>query len=279
MSLSLLEASPALYTPPSSQINEYIESPGHSTPLLILGETGSGKTALLASIAKSYQEKYKVVKKASRAQQQPTSPPPGQEEGGKKRRFSVADVLQLSVDRGRLQPAESGTKKNLRRKSDFAAPNFLQIHSPGRKERMRRFDDDVLMESEDTSEAVHWSPLPITTPSLLDDQWLVFYHTVGCIPCSDELHCMLQRLWRIEGLGEPKMVDMPYNPHTLSKVIQEMLATRGGKKFLLIVDSIDRVSVMGDRVGCWAVGLKGKLRSRVVGWAVRISGWVAGVLG
>ena len=248
-----------------------MQGPGSSVPLIVLGETGSGKTALLANVAKFYQDRYSAVKKISQTQQQQTSPSSGQEEGGRKRRFSVADTLQSSLDRGRLRLTETTTlaKKNVRRMSDFVTPSFLHTRSPGHRGRMLRVDDSVLIESEDTSEEGYWSPLPLTSPSLLDGQWLVFYHTVGCIPCSDELHYLLQRLWRIEGLGEPRMVDLPSNPHTLSKVIQEMLATCGGRKFLLIVDSVDRVSCWGDRVSCWGDG--------VSFWGDGVSCWGDGV--
>lgn len=138
-------------------------------------------------------------------------------------------------------------KRNMRRISDFVTPDFLHTHSSSHRARMQRGGDTVLMESEDTCDDAYWSPLPLSSPTPLDRQWLVFYHTVGCVPCSDELHYLLQRLWRIESLGEPRMKDMPYNPHALSKLIQEMLSTGSGKKFLLIVDSVDRVS-------CWGGG-------------------------
>lgn len=218
--------------------------------MVLLGEMGSGKTALLANVAKIYKDRYSIVKKSCQIQQQQVSPPSG--EGGKKRRFSVAVTLQSSTGGGRLRVTETGTlaKKNVRRKSDFVTPDFLQTRNPVRKERVLRVSDSALVESEDMSEEMYWFPLPLMSPSLLDEQWLVFHHTVGCVPCSDELPYLLQRLWWIEGLGEPRMANLPCNPHALSKVIQEMLTTCSARKFLLIVDSIDRVS-------CWGEGVQG----------------------
>ena len=263
---------PVSCQPSSSQINEYVEGPGCSVPLVLLGEMGSGKTALLANVAKIYKDRYSTVKKTCQIQQQQASPPSG--EGGKKRRFSVAGTLQSSTGGGRLRVTETGTlaKKNVRRKSDFVTPDFLQTHSPARRERVLRVSDSALVESEDMSEETYWSPLPLMSPSLLDEQWLVFHHTVGCVPCSDELPYLLQRLWRIEGLGEPRMVDLPCNPHALSKVIQEMLATRSERKFLLIVDSIDRVSCWGEGVSCWGEGVS-CWGDRLSCWGDRLSCW------
>ena len=88
-----------------------------------------------------------------------------------------------------------------------------------------------------------FGPQPSVEASRTDREWQVFYHMVGPSPLSYELRYILQRLWRVDGLGEPRMSESPQDCNALANKIREMLFTCGQKRFLLFLDNIDKVCV------------------------------------
>lgn len=83
--------------------------------------------------------------------------------------------------------------------------------------------------------------------SLLQESssWLVFYHFVGFIPHSSELGHILQRVWSIQGLGEPRTTThASVEVNSLAKDVLQLLSRRGQQKVVLFIDGIDRVSIV-----------------------------------
>lgn len=71
--------------------------------------------------------------------------------------------------------------------------------------------------------------------------WHVFYHYVGKHPYSADLRHILQRVWSIPSLPQPRPLLMKGDSNSLAKEVLQLLSTRSEKKTLLIIDSIDKV--------------------------------------
>lgn len=72
--------------------------------------------------------------------------------------------------------------------------------------------------------------------------WHVFYHYVGMYPRSSELRHILQRVWSIHSLSQPKSILTITDFNSLAKEVLLLLSTRSERRTLLIIDSIDKVS-------------------------------------
>ena len=74
-----------------------------------------------------------------------------------------------------------------------------------------------------------------------DMQWGVFYHFVTGASRSNELRCMLQRLWNITSLSQPRVEEIKLEVNTLAKQILDILSKTTRKKTLILIDSVDKV--------------------------------------
>lgn len=73
-------------------------------------------------------------------------------------------------------------------------------------------------------------------------QWDVFYHFVSGASRGNELRCILQRLWNIKGLSQPRVEEIKLEVNSLAKQVLYMLSKTTRNKTLILIDSIDEVS-------------------------------------
>ena len=121
------------------QIKLYIESPSSNSPLLILGDSGSGKTTVLAHVAMHYQEKYRIARKEQQLRQLELESERRQpkDESTTKRRFSVIGNLlhqknsdYFNSSEGTAREANTVIRRRLRRISDSSQPkNLIRVTS------------------------------------------------------------------------------------------------------------------------------------------------------
>ena len=106
----------------------------------------------------------------------------------------------------------------------------------------RRGQDVPLLDMEDASSNESVALQDLGQEWQESSSWHVFYHFVGFIPYSSELGHILQRVWGIEGLGEPRIAHTSPEVNTLAKDVLQLLSRMGRHKVVLFIDGIDRVS-------------------------------------
>jgi DNA polymerase III delta prime subunit len=230
------------------KIKHYIEDPFNNAPLLILGDLGSGKTTVLAHMAAHYKDKYSTARKEQQLLQIQFDAQQEQARHDNAMRMERTDKRRFSVIGNLLSQKSSETWYNgeltNRGTSSFSHKRLRRISEHSRPRRM--VHDDSCINHETPLEEHGEEYFDLNYPSAkitsrTDSEWQVFYHSVGSHPLSRELRYILQRLWRVEGLGEPRMTDMPSDCNALANKIREMLSTCGQKRFLLFLDSIDKI--------------------------------------
>ena len=73
-------------------------------------------------------------------------------------------------------------------------------------------------------------------------KWEVFYHFVTGASSGNELRCILQRLWNIKSLSQPRVEEIKLEVNSLAKQISNILSKATRKKTLIVIDSIDEVN-------------------------------------
>ena len=200
-----------------------MENPDSCSPLLLIGELGSGKSTIIAKCIQLY-----LAKQQRQLQQK------------------ANDKVHSLVNVKALPTTDSSSHRIL------SAPSVEISPAGGRRLRSIRAAAakkiTLLQQDEDTT-SVESIPLADCSETLVpfvkpvDKTWRVFYHFVCSIPRSAELRHILQRIWALESLGEPRTSPMKSEANALAKDIFQMLSKCGGKRFLLFIDGIDRVGV------------------------------------
>lgn len=203
-----------------------MESPDSCSPLLLVGELGSGKSTIIARCIQLY-----LAKQQRQLQQR----------ANYKLNSPVNLKARLTMD--------SSSHRIL------SEPN-MEITSADRRglrsTRAAAAKKTTLLQQDEDTTSVESIPLVDCPESVVpsikpaDNVWHVFYHFVCSIPRSAELRHILQRMWAIESLGEPRTTPMKPESNALAKDIYQMLSKCGRKRFLLFIDGIDRVSVIPD---------------------------------
>ena len=206
-----------------------------SVPLVVVGETGSGKTTILAHVAKHFHVKYLSTKKEMQSAIQKVDV----KKDESRQSFSVSEATKWSQDE--VGHRTGNSEMNTRHRSEQVAKPSEVVGRVLNQQKSRRFIPR-LSEEVGRSEMVHQKPCPSPPVNRLHQQWIVFYHSVGPIPSSPDLRLLLQRVWSIKELGTPRMSHMPLDIHQLQVALHEMLPLQGRQNILIILDSIDRVS-------------------------------------
>ena len=204
------------------QIVSYVEGLNSCSPLLLVGEVGSGKSTVIAKCAQHYLTK----------QQQ------SQTEQANDKVLSLTDMKEASHKPSKLRIFSAPTTPGTCRRR-WATKEPVQLIS------LQQTDDSSSVESVPLRES------PKLQEETVDSTWHVFYHCVSSIPRSAELRHILQRIWAIDHLGEPKSSPMKTESNALAKDVMEMLSKRGRKRYILFIDGIDRVSFFCLLVHFW----------------------------
>ena len=198
----------------------YIEDSFAEAPLLLTGDVGSGKSSLMAKCAKVYITRQKQESKTDSRNAQDTSTLPAV-------RHSTDRLLSAHSD-----PQQPRNWSLFRPNKPPPSTSLLQEEG---EEDLSSVESVPLLE-----------PLPEQQQQqqhVAVDTWHVFYHFIGSVPYSADLRHILQRLWFIESLGEPKVSPVPTESNALAKEVLDMLSKRGRKKYLIFIDGVDRVGL------------------------------------
>ena len=191
------------------QITSYVDSEHSNSPLLLLGELGSGKSIVIAHCVQMYnEERQRKEKQHCQVDEKVQSPTNVKED---------PRILSASTTLGKRWKSnvDSTQPITLEQEDDVSSIESIPLHG-------------------------HFESLkPAIEPT--DTTWHVFYHFVCSIPRSSELRHILQRIWAIEHLGEPKTSPMKTELNTLAKDVLRMFSQRGRKRHLIFIDGIDRV--------------------------------------
>ena len=208
------------------RLDEHVN--GDGPPLVILGESGSGKSALLANWALQYRENHRAS-----LPHQKTTPqfPPSQ--GGDKGEVKLKDDL--------VPPSQGGEEKGDKEHTSDQKVQFQQSLRAKAKQSISEMPDDQGIAS-----VAHPSQgggfITSDQPNDRGEGELIIMHFIGATPYSADWMAMLRRI-----MGEFKRLlgiqgDIPDKPDSLRMAFANWLSMAAAKgRVILILDALNQL--------------------------------------